>query len=170
MNFQFESKADGAQQTPSHMMKTFFDTLSDSLQVRTKSSKETDSRDNPIRTRRLNPTRGRLPPSLQKWNYSPRIRERSSNSQKMKNYRSNRAFRSKKTSPIQKFVATIAKFSWPFFRMLQTEKLILQCGKIWTTTNSFLNRRRVKQQQLATKLLHLHQESHSLSTWTTTRR
>ena len=160
MNFQSESKADGSQQAPSHTMKTFFDTLSDSLQIRTKSSKEADSHYNSTRTRRMNPTRSRLLQLLQKWNYSP---ERSSNSQKMKNYRSSRVFRSKKTSSIRKFAATIAKFSWPFFRMLQTEKLILQCGKIWTTTNSFLNRRRVKQQQLATRFLLLHQESQSLS-------
>ena len=47
-------------------MKTFFDILSNSLQIRTKPSKETDSRYNPIRTRKLNPTRSRLPQSLQK--------------------------------------------------------------------------------------------------------
>ena len=138
MNFQSESKADGSQLAPSHMMKTFFDTLSDSLQIRTKSSKETGSRYNSIRTRRLNSTRSRLLQPLQKWNCSP---QRSSNSQKTKNYRSSRAFRSKKTSSIRKFATTTVKFSWPFFRMLQTEKLILQHWKTWTTMNSFLNRR-----------------------------
>ena len=50
MNFQSESKADGSQLALSHMMKTFFDTLSDSLQIRTKSSKETSSHYDLIRT------------------------------------------------------------------------------------------------------------------------
>ena len=70
--------------------------------------------------------KGSTSTATKKWNCSP---QRSSNSQKTKNYRSSRAFRSKKTSSIQKFTATIAKFSWPFFRMLQTEKLILQAGR-----------------------------------------
>ena len=48
---QFESKVDGSQWLTSHMTKTFFDTLSDSLQTWIKSSKETDLRYNPIRTK-----------------------------------------------------------------------------------------------------------------------
>ena len=111
MNFQFESKTDGSQQTPSHTMKTFFDTLSDSLQIRTKSSKETSSHYDLIRTWRLNPTRSRLLQPLQKWNCSP---QRSSNSQKMKNYRSSNVSHSRKTTSIRKFAAIITKFSWLF--------------------------------------------------------
>ena len=122
MNFQSESKADGSQLTSSHMMKTFFDTLSNSLQIRTKSSKETGSHYDPIQIRRLNPTRSRLLRPLKKWNCSP---QRSNNSQKTKNYHSNKAFRSRKTTTRRKFPITVVKFSWPSFRILQTETPIL---------------------------------------------
>ena len=105
----------------SHMTKTFFDILSDPLKIRTKSLKETDSHYNPIRTRRSNPTRSRLPQSIQKEIGSPQTKERGNNSQKMKNYRSSKAFRSKKTTS-RKFPITIAKFSWPSFRIKQTER------------------------------------------------
>ena len=60
MNYQFESKADGPQQTTSHTTKTFYDILSDSLlesnkrrkptRFRFKTLKETDSHHNPIQT------------------------------------------------------------------------------------------------------------------------
>ena len=135
MNFQFESKPDGLQRITSHTMKTFCDLLSYSLpessqtrnstRIRVKFFKETDSQYNPTRTRRLNPTRSRLPQSLQKKNGSTQIGERGSNSQKGKNYRSNRASRSKKTS-VQKFAVIIAKSSWPFSRMPRTKKLTPQ--------------------------------------------
>jgi len=48
----------------------------------------------PDSDKRLNPTRSRLLQLLQKSNCSPQIRGRGSNSQKMKNYRSSRVFRS----------------------------------------------------------------------------
>ena len=136
MNSQSESKADGPQQTPYLMMKTFFDSRSDyllelqqtknSTRIRIKQSKETDPQYNPIRTTRRNPTRSRLLLSIQKENYSPQIREGESNSQKTKNYRSSKAFRSRKTTTRRKLPVTIAKFSWPSFRILQTERPILQ--------------------------------------------
>ena len=172
MNYQFESKADGPQRTTSHTTKTFCDTLLDSLpessktrkptRFRFRTLKETDSCHNPIRTRGPNPTRIRLPQSLQKENCSPQIKERGSNSQKTKNYRPNRAFRSKKTISIRKSAVTIVKFSWLFSRIPQTEKVILQHWKTWTTTNSSLNRIKLKQQQLATKILHQESQSPSI--------
>ena len=67
-----------------------------STRIRIKFLKETDSRYNLIRTRRLNLTRNQLLQPLQKENCSSQIKERSSNSQKTKNYRFNKAFRSKK--------------------------------------------------------------------------
>ena len=83
MNSQSESKADGPQQTPSHTMKIFFDSRSDyllelrqiknSTRIRIKSLKETDSRNNPLRIGRWNPTRSRFLLSLQKENYSVRL-------------------------------------------------------------------------------------------------
>jgi len=141
MNYQFESKVDGPLRITSHMTKTFFDILSDPLKIRTKSLKETDSHYNPIRTRRSNPTRIRLHQSIQKEIGSPQTKERGSNSQKTKNYRSSRVFHSKKTTSTRKFVAAIMKFSWLFFRMLQT---ILQYWKTWTMMNSSLNQRYLK--------------------------
>ena len=161
MNYQFESKVDGPLRITSHMTKTFFDILSDPLQIRTNSLKETDSHYNPIRTRRPNPTRSQLPQSIQKEIGSPQTKERGSNSQKTKNYRSSKAFHSRKTASIQKFAATIVKFSWLSFRMLQTEKMIRQHWKTWTMTNSSLDRRQLKQQQPPAKI-HL-QESQSQS-------
>ena len=103
MNSQFESKADGPQRTTFHMTKTFYDTPSDSLPESSKTtkstwlrtSKETDSCHNPIRTRRPNPTRSRFLQLLQRWNYTP---ESGSNSQKMKNYHFSKAFRSRRTA------------------------------------------------------------------------
>ena len=144
MNYQFESKVDGPQRITSHMMKTFFDILSDPLQIRTKSLKETDSHYNPIRTRRSNPTRIQLHQSIQKEIGSPQTKERGSNSQKTKNYHCSKAFHSRKIASIQKFAATIAIFSWLSFRMLQTEKMIRQHWKTWTTTNYSLDRRQLK--------------------------
>ena len=152
MNYQFESKMDGPQRITSHMTKTFFDILSDPLQIRTNSLKETDSHYNPIRTRRSNPTRSRLPQSIQKEIGSPQTKERGNNSQKTKNYRCSKAFHSRKTASIQKFTATIAKFSWPLFRTLQTEKVTQQNRKTWTTTNSSLDRRQLKLQQPPAKI------------------
>src|SRR6185295_13507516 len=122
MNSQSESKADGPQQTPYLMMETFFDSRSDYLlkirqtknSTRTRIKPLTDPRYNPIRTRRPNSTKNRLPLSLQKENYSPQNGGRNNNSQKTKNYRSNKALRSRKTTTKQKFSATIAKFLWPF--------------------------------------------------------
>ena len=134
MNSQSESKADGPQQTPSHTMKIFFDSHSDyllelrqtknSTRIRIKSLKETDSRNNPPQIRKWNPTRSRFPLSLQKENYSPQI-WRGNNSQNTKNYHSSKAFCSKKTTN-RKFPITIAKFSRPSFRSLQTERSILR--------------------------------------------
>ena len=136
MNYQFESKADGPKRTTSHTTKKFYDILSDSLlesnktrkptRFRLKTLKETDSHHNPIRTRGLNPTRSRLLQLLQKWNCNP---QRGSNSQKMKNYHSSKVSHSRKTTSIQKFTATIAKFSWLSFRTLRTKKLIPQHWK-----------------------------------------
>ena len=135
MNCQFELKADGPQRTTTNMTKTFCDTFSDPLpeSSQTRNStriwirffKETDPQYNPTRTRKLNPTRSRLPQSLQKKNCSPQIKQRGSNFQKMKNCHFNRAFHSGKTTSIQKFAATVAKFSWLSFQTLRTEKLIL---------------------------------------------
>ena len=59
MNYQFESKADGPQRTTSHTTKTFCDIFSDSLlesrktrkPTRFRTSKETDSLHNSIRTK-----------------------------------------------------------------------------------------------------------------------
>ena len=161
MNYQFESKMDGPQRITSHMTKTFFDILSDPLQIRTKSLKETDSHYNPIRTRRPNPTRSRLPQSIQKEIGSPQTKERGNNSQKTKNYRCSKAFHSRKMTSIQKFATTIAKFSWFSFQMLPTEGVIRQLRKAWTMTNSSLDRRQLKQQQPPAKI-HL-QESQSQS-------
>ena len=151
MNYQFESNADGPQRITSHTTKTLCDTLSDSLpessltrkstRIWFKTSKETDSCHNPLRTRRPNPTKSRLLQSLQKENRSPQIKDRGSNSQKTKNYHSIKVSHSRKTASIGKFAATIAKFSWPFFQTLQTKKAILQHWKTWTTTNFSLNRR-----------------------------
>ena len=139
MNYQFESNADGPQRITSHTTKTFYDTLSDSLPESRKTRKptwfqletlkETDSLYNQTRTKRLNTTRSRLLQPLQKENCSPRIKERGSNSQKTKNYRSSKVSHSRKTTSIQKFTATIAKFSWLSFRTLRTEKLIPQHWK-----------------------------------------
>ena len=103
MNSQFESKDDGPQQTTFHTAKTFCDTPSDSLpesskttkSTRLRTSKETDSCHNPIRTRRPNPTRSRFLQLLQRWNYTL---ERGSNSQKTKNYHSSKAFHSRRTT------------------------------------------------------------------------
>ena len=101
MNYEFESKVDGPQQTTSHTTKTFCDILSDSLleskktrkptRFRFETLKETDSRHNPIQTRGPNPTRNRILQS--KENCCPQIKKRGSNSQKTKNFRFNKAFR-----------------------------------------------------------------------------
>ena len=176
MNSQFESKADGPQQTTSHTTKTFCDTLSDPLSessktgksTRLRTSKEIDSRHKPIQTREPTPTGSRLPQSLQKEIGSPQIDDRGSNSQKTKNYHFSKVFYSRKTASIQKFTATIAKFSWPLFRTLQTEKVTQQNRKTWTTTNSSLDRRQLKQQQPPAKIPH--QKSLSPSIWIPTRR
>ena len=136
MNYEFESKVDGPQQTTSHTTKTFCDILSNSLpessktrkptRFRFKTLKETDSHHNLIQTRGLNPTRSRLLQPLQKWNCSP---QRGSNSQKTKNYRSSKVSRSRKTTSIQKFAATITKFSRLSFQTLRIKKLIPQHWK-----------------------------------------
>ena len=136
MNSQSESKPDEPQQTPSHTLKTFFDSRSDyllvsrqtknSTRIRIKPLKETDSRYNPLWIRRRNLTRSRLLLPLQKENYSPQIRRRSNNSQNTKNYYFSKAFRSRKTITNQKSLVAIAKFSWPFFWVLQTKRPILR--------------------------------------------
>ena len=154
MNYQFKSKAAGPQRITSHTMKTFCDTLSDPLSessktgksTRLRTPKEIDSRHKPIRTGEPTPTGSRLPQSLQKEIGSPQIEDRGSNSQKTKHYHFSKVFHSRKTSSIQKFTATIVKFSCPFFRTLQTEKVSRQNRKTWTTTNSSLDRRQLEQQ------------------------
>ena len=136
MNSQSESKADGPQQAPSRTIKTSFNSHSDyllesretknSTRIWIKSLKQTDLRVNPLWLRRWNPTRNQLLLPLQKENYSPQIRGRRDNSQNTKNYRSSKAFYSKKTTTSQKFLVTIAKFSWPYFWILQIEGPILR--------------------------------------------
>ena len=135
MNSQFESKADGPQQAPSRTIKSSFNSHSDyllesretknSTRIWIKSLKQTDLRVNPLWLRRWNPTRNQLLLPLQKENYSPQIRGRRDNSQNTKNYRSNKAFRLKKTTTSQRFPITIAEFSWPYPRNLQIKRSIL---------------------------------------------
>ena len=135
LNSQSDSREDGSRQTPSHMTKTFCDTLSDylpessqtknSTRTRIKSLRETDSWNNLFRTRQQNPTRSRFLPPLQKQSSNPWIRGRRDNSQNTKNYRSNKAFRLKKTTTSQRFPITIAEFSWPYPRNLQIKRSIL---------------------------------------------
>ena len=81
MNSQSESKADGSQQTPSHMTKTFYDTLSDYLPVssqtknstrtRIKSLRETDSRKKSVSNRKRESDKESISPTTTKRELQP---------------------------------------------------------------------------------------------------